>query len=360
MSNNITISLPGGQSLYCVPTKIRPFGINEIIGSINGSGQHYDLSFETSNPTINGKVEEGTKNYSVPIVFIEEPAPYTLVPGGWLPMPFAMPNKFLVDRNVVTHLKAIRNETTRPDIAAIAWWTQFFKDGTAIFNALPYAWESNTRQSPTFDEFVSQAKEGTTVLKNALPHCQVFEYSNEKLDSIYKLLTRFQSRSKDETTFLINVCSLLADKIAVGNEFPILEKIVLAAKSTNVHPISLPFLAALSCLYEDNTGESFSIGRKLLKPKKCYTKQTAYNAISDVRHMEIAAVGQGYIESNAFHLVTCDKALAAFWCATLPIWEKDQNGNFEISYHLDKALMPRLSQEEFERTIAYIKSEVQP
>lgn len=346
-----------GQSLEIIPKNIRPFGVEEIIKSFDGLGQTYELHIEAENPIVNGKTEEGLGKVRAKIQLERNPSPYALVPGGWLPLPLALPTKFLVDRNVVNQLKNIKNGVQRVDTATFDWWVQFFKQGTASFNALPFAWESNTRKTPSYDEFCSSMAEGVIELENAFPSCEIINFDERALRTAYQMLSGFIERSSKECEFIVQASKLVASRVAVGNEESILSGLVSVAKSSGILPFSLPLVAALSCLYDDHKGGTFSIGRKLLKPKVSHTLEMAYNAASDMRHIEIAAAGQVYFGEAAFHLATCDKALAALWCATAPIGEIDTNGAFEINYHLSNMLMPRLSQESFTQLIERVKNE---
>lgn len=346
-----------GQKLEIIPKRIRPFGVEEIIGSFDGPRQSYKLHIEADDPVVNGKIEAGLGKIRTTIQLEKNPSPYALVPGGWLPLPLALPAKFLVDRNVVAQLKNIKNGAKRADTATFDWWAQFFKQGTASFNALPFAWESNARRTPSYDEFCASMTEGVAELKNAFPSCEVIQFNDNSLQAAYKMLSGFIERSTKECDFIVQASQLLANKIALGKEESILGRLISAAKANEILPFSPPLTAALSCLYDDHTGGTFSIGRALLKPKISHTLEMAYNAASDIRHIEIAAAGQVHFGENAFHLATCDKALAAFWCATAPIGEIDASGSFQINYHLNNMLMPRLSQEGFSQLIERVKRE---
>jgi hypothetical protein len=46
-----------------------------------------------------------------------------------------------------------------------------------------------------------------------------------------------------------------------------------------------------------------------------YSAEDAYNAISDLRHIELAALSQAVLPDRAFALCTNDRGLALFWSA---------------------------------------------
>ena len=87
------------------------------------------------------------------------------------------------------------------------------------------------------------------------------------------------------------------------------KQILGAADRLNVDRQSLAVLVALSCLFEDPRSGMTSIGRKILKPRQTYTAEEAYNAICDLRHIELAAFGHAWVTEGQFALCTSDKAV---------------------------------------------------
>jgi hypothetical protein len=135
---------------------------------------------------------------------------------------------------------------------------------------------------------------------------------------------------------------LISNRIPRNNEKSIIDKIHLEAKQFGVRLNSIVFISALSCIYDDPHGILFSIGRKLLKPKIKYEMPDAFNAISDLRNIELAAAGMTYFPENPFALATCDYALASLWCA-ISLRGLPASGKLEFHFNLTKELFPRLS-----------------
>jgi hypothetical protein len=125
-----------GRSIEFVPKRVEPLGIRELWATVDGNNPSYGLHFATDAPIIDGEKQEGHASVSATINFDEQPFPFALVQGGWLPLPFVIPPRFLVDRNVVAAFRKLRNGASRSDLQAIQWWTCFFNDGTAMFNPL--------------------------------------------------------------------------------------------------------------------------------------------------------------------------------------------------------------------------------
>ena len=150
--------------------------------------------------------------------FNEQPFPFALVPGGWLPLPFVIPSKFLVDRNVVAAFRKLRDRPERQDLQAFQWWTRFFDEGTGTFSPLPYAWEGGFRRTPSFSEFVAAFEEGASELRNALPKVQVISLADEHYRAAHQLVVAMVPRAKREADFLCAACPMIANRVSRRNE----------------------------------------------------------------------------------------------------------------------------------------------
>ena len=90
-------------------------------------------------------------------------------------------------------------------------------------------------------------------------------------------------------------------------------KVLEAAKQLKLSTHSLAPLAVLSCLYEQVGGPDFLPVRKLLKPSASYTQQDAYNALFDLRSIELFLSNLAF-KREPFAFCACDRAIAAFSC----------------------------------------------
>jgi hypothetical protein len=108
-----------------------------------------------------------------------------LVSDGWLPLPLVHSQRFLVDRNVISSLRKLRERPQFQNLQAFYWWTNFFNKGTPFFNPLPYAWEGSSRRRPTFSEFVSAYEEGKAEIKNAFPNANITSFDSNRLCAVY-------------------------------------------------------------------------------------------------------------------------------------------------------------------------------
>ena len=85
---------------------------------------------------------------------------------------------------------------------------------------------------------------------------------------------------------------------------------------------------------------------KLLNPKMVYRSEDAFNALSDLHHLELAAAGQVYFPEEPFAFSTCDRALAALWCALSPRGVSKDGATITFTLDLTEELFPRLATDE--------------
>ena len=339
----LCVEFETGRSVEFIPKHIEAFGIRELWSFFDKGDASCELHIATEDPVIDGKEQKGNATVKSLINFNEQPYPFALVPGGWLPLAFAIPPRFLVDRNVIADLRKLKNGQGNMKLTSIECWASFFKDGGGTFNPLPYAWEGGLCRMPTFEEFVQAFDKGVLELRSLLPNSQVITYGASQYRTAYQIVKDFEPLAMKETEFLCSISPLVADRVPRGKEHAVEERLVLEARKLGLGLNSLIFIAALSCLYDDPHGNIFSIGRKLLKPSRNYKAEDAFNALSDLRQIELVAAGQAYFSGEAFSLSTSDHGLASLWCALSPRGISPNGTIIEFTFDLTKELFPRLA-----------------
>lgn len=310
-----------GHVIEFVPSSATPLSLADLHLIDDDDSANLRIELDTNDMTIDGGRHQGSANVNFQVAFQEPVAIYGLVPRGWLPMPFVGPPRFLVDSNVVIRLRQLREGKLAPNGKAIQWWTNFFASGGGLFNPLPYAFEGGPRRKPSMAEFVAAYEKGVSELRAAMPGSEVVTFDDAAYKAAYALLEAFDEKGARQTTFLQKVCPIIAQRVPQGTETRIAEKIIAAADSCSVDRASLVVMTVLSCLYEDVQGARPSIGRMVIKPTLAYSEADAFNAISDLRHVELVSAGQGWFGSEAFALCTCDRGLARLWTALSPVAE---------------------------------------
>jgi len=334
-----------GQSAEFVPTAVRPFGVSELRTLSQQSDAVLVLQCLADNIRVNGDTVAGMANAKARLSFSEDMAIYALVPnGGWLPLPFVSPQQFLLDRNVVANFRKLRENKRFTDRTAYAFWTQFFEQSTPLFSPLPYAFEGEARRIPSLQDFVEMWDRGVKEIEETFPRSCVVRYSPEQYRIAHAQLEAMHENTPREIEFLCEISPLLAVPTAHAKVRAITGRILEAADRLNVDRQSLAVVTALSCLCENPRSGTPSIGRGILKPAPTYSAGDAYNAICDLRHIELAASGHAWVTAGKFALCTSDKAVALLWCA-LGIRDVVATAEgAEYAFDFSQELFPRLTE----------------
>ena len=335
-----------GRRIDIVPTFIHPLGAEEIRKLEEDDTSALDLTLEGDNAIVDGVASTGRATVKTKVAFNNPTTIFALVRGGWLPLPFAIPARFLVDRNVVISLRKIREGKVAANAQSLQWWTNFFAEGAGMFNPLPYAFEAGFRRKPTMAEFVSAFDEGASELSDALPKCHIVRFEDTHYRAAYAQLEAFDERNERETKFLQAVCPLVVQRVSRRREAEVAETIVRTADKYELNRGSFATLAVLSCLYEDMHGTTPAIGRRILKPRSVYSESDAFNALSDLRHIELAVAGQACLKQDAFSLCTCDKPMTLLWSALSARGDSSSDGSIELTFDLTSDLFSRLNEGE--------------
>ena len=335
-----------GRRIEIVPTFIHPLGVDGIRKLEEDDASALELILEGENAFVDGVPSPGRATIKTKVVFNNSTTIFALVRGGWLPLPFTIPARFLVDRNVVISLRKIREGKFVANAQALQWWTKFFDEGVGLFNPLPYAFESGYRRKPSMGEFAAAFDEGASELRSALPKCHLVKFKDTHYRAAYAQLEAFDKRNERETKFLEEACPLIAQRVPRRTETELADTIIRIADKYELKRGSLATLAVLSCLYEDMCGTTLAIGRRILKPKAAYSESDAFNALSDLRHIELAIAGQACFKQDAFSLCTCDKPMALLWSALSARGELSPDGEIEFTFNLTNNLFSRLSDDE--------------
>lgn len=335
-----------GRTLEVSPTTFEPLTAAQLEHAIQYPGAPLDLAFHGIDAVVDGEPVATSGRVTTKVTFPHSPAPYALVARGWLPMPFATPQHFLVDRNVVAILKSIRARGPRPDDASFVWWTQLFEGATSLFNPLLYAYEGQYRRTPTMEEFITAFHAGVAELQQSFPRATVVQYEQQHFESAFEQLQALDACGSRDTQFLLKAIPLVLHRVPRKREQAVQAQVLNLARDLGVLLSSPIVLAVLSVLYEDVHGIAPSYGRRLLKPTASYTAGDAYNAVSDLRHIELAALSQAVLPDKAFALCTSDRGIALFWSALECRGVATEDSQLSLWYSLGTDLLPRLSEVE--------------
>lgn len=264
-----------------------------------------------------------------------------LVRGGWLPSWLAHRDNMVVllDRCTVSELvsRFRGGEKTKDDDHD---FLDFFQGERVRINPLLYALEGNRRESPSPEFVEEQWEEACRKIKAALPLAELTPDSKGGLQGVIGLLEDTRDSMVRKERFLLRVAPCLQAPVSARRRQNLWSEVLTVAKECGVPKKSLVVLAALSAVCSANGA---SPAKRLLKPSASYTAQDAYNALADLRSLEVLMNLFAVFPNERLMLCTGDKNLALFWAgmrASNFVWSNDH-----VSYTLSPvdALLPNVT-----------------
>ncbi len=346
METVMRVTMNTGEIVDVVPKQFEPLLYEDLLLKES----NYELKFKAESIEINknGEITKHDEGKVKTTIEFEQNLPiYSLVQGGWLPPPFVRPRNLLVDRNVVSNIKKITQESSQQRIQDLNWWLEMVENDDLVINPILYAIEGDKRRFPTLDEFKESFEEAVAEIKKVFPKAKLIPFTDETYPLVFAELSLIFERRKKEAKFLVKVAPLIFQRVSDSRLPQTESKILEIAKVEGLDLKSLPVLAVLSCLYENNDGSYFQTARKIIKPKSNYTEENAYNTLADLNALEMF-VGSGALSKSAtefppFAFTTCDKPIALFGCGLG--FNKNEFGENGLNTHISikEQLFPRLS-----------------
>lgn len=234
-----------------------------------------------------------------------------LVKGGWLPSAFAVTHQkttILVDRNVVTKIVG-RFENGRRRGRHAPDFIDLFADQPIRINPLLYVLEGNDRRIPTPDEAAAQLEEVERKLCSALPQAEL-AIGPDSLRGALGLIEDSRASLERKQRFLRHIAPRMVSPVARPDVEARWNDVVLAADLYGVSRRSLVVLAALSAVAVPN---GKSPAKRLLNFRNGYTEALAYNALADLRALELFIGCHCLFPGEPMQLCTADKPMALLW-----------------------------------------------
>lgn len=234
-----------------------------------------------------------------------------LVKGGWLPSAFAVTHQkttILVDRNVVTKIVS-RFDNGRRRGKHAPDFIDLFADQPIRINPLLFVLEGNDRRIPTPGEAAAQLEEVERKLRSALPRAEL-TIGPDSLQGALGLIEDSRASLERKQHFLRHIAPCMVSPVARRDVEARWNDVALAADLHSVSRQSLIVLAALSAVAVPN---GKSPAKNLLKFRNGYTKGDAYNALADLRALELFIGCHCLFPGEPMQLCTADKPLALLW-----------------------------------------------
>lgn len=273
------------------------------------------------------------------VVFHRAVKYYALVPGGVLPPDHLLRGgtRLLMDRNVVSDLRgmpAVDNESPHP----LRWLDS---DGFHV-NPILGVLEGRKQRPLCRNEFRIEYLQARQDIRQRLPRANMVDFTGTGWQNMYSMHRHFVPRLKREQKFMLAIADRLANPVA-KRDLVATERFILAtAAGCGLRPLTLVVLTVLAKLYE---GTDHRPAGRLLKLSELLDagkgwRRCAYNALADIRQMEMLSGGRTMPDYVA--ALTGDVALAQVWCGLRPTGVQGDDGKIHFSFHLDPALFTRL------------------
>lgn len=266
-----------------------------------------------------------------------------LVKGGWLPSGLAVRQGMIVlpDRCTITELKGrFRNGVKKNEDDKD--FLDFFEGDGIRINPLLYALEGNLRRNPTPEEVRQQLGEVMAAMRLALPKAELVPGDSGGLQGVVGIVQDTRASMARKQTFLMRMAPKLLPPTSASKKVQLWEEILATAQDCGIPTNSLVVLAALSSI---SVPMGNSPAKRLLKPSANYSAEDAYNALADLRSLEILMCLFALFPDQRIMMCTGDKNLALFWagiCASQFNWV-GKAATFTLSPI--EALLPNVSVE---------------
>ena len=230
--------------------------------------------------------------------------------GGWLPSGLAISRAgamILPDRNVISAVKG------RFQAGATVGKDRDFLDmlaGAKVrINPLLHAMEGKGRAPPDPEDIEAELADAITTISAALPDAEIV-VGDRSVEAAARMIDEFRAAHDKNVAFLLDVAPGLTPPTSRQKLPGRWAEILAAADRHRVARNSLLALATLSAAAVPNSG---SAAKALLKFRPDYGPQDAYNALADIRALEILIHLFALFPDERPAFFTGDRALALFW-----------------------------------------------
>lgn len=231
-----------------------------------------------------------------------------LVRGGWLPSGLALREGMTVlpDRCTIKDLAARYRDGVKRFSGDD--FLDIFQGKAVRINPGLFAMEGNERDIPTPERVLDQWAEAKRKLLDALPDVQIVP--DAAVQGVIGLVSDMRSSFDRQVEFLCLVAPKLQAPVSASRRPEAWHWVLETAQKCGLTRGSLVVLAALSMVV---VVKGPSPAKRLIKPSAKYSKADAYNALADLRALELLMRLYAAFPDEKVMLCTGDKNLALFW-----------------------------------------------
>jgi hypothetical protein len=234
-----------------------------------------------------------------------------LVRGGWLPSGLAKNDNrmtLLVDRNIVSEILG-RFGGAKERSGVSRDFMDMFADEPVRINPMLHIMEGNGRRPPTEPEAIQELAIVVPKLQAVLPKAEIIATA-DSIKGMMGLIADTSAGMARRAQMLIQLAPLLGAPTSRRNLSARWHEALATADAHGVERRSIAVIAVLSAIAVPN---GRSPARRLLKFRPGYGEADAYNALSDLRSLELLINLLARFPDHPAQLCTADRDLALFW-----------------------------------------------
>lgn len=339
--------VPTGRCATFADVEFRGLGYADLIGHTLGTPLTMPLRLANCRVVENNL--EGLSLGAQGAVSAVLNSPYSsrvlgLVRDGWLPSGIAFKDSMIVlpDRCVFSEL-AGRFRSGKKTKLEDKDFLDFLIGRTVRINPLLYVLEGNLKKNPDYSSIERQFDVATEIVNAALPLAQIVPSGRGGLEGVRGLIRESEAGMARKQEFLMCLAPKLRAPIAARRVTEVWDDVLSTARACGVPVRSLVVLAALSVVCVPN-GKSPAKGLLKFNVSK-YTVEDAYNALADLRSLEVLMHLFAAFPDEEILLCTGDKDLVLFWAGIRPSELVMVNGVFSAKFSPVEELLPNVTPE---------------
>lgn len=361
-----------GQTLEFTPHHsqkfdVAPLGFKQLIQAVGSAAPSFQFTLtNASTPrALTGLDVDGPLTVNAELTLQNPILAYGLVDGGWLPLPFAHKRIALLDRNVIIALeKLLSSRSGSLATAPLANLTNFLGLDTETLSPMLFALEGARRRPPTDFQMRAELNRAVATLRSFFPGSQIEPITTRKRKALLRMVldhTEFRSRA---TRLLVQAAPMVVDRAKPENRQKLELEVLRIARAEGVRIECITVLALLSCIYDApgalSTHRAATPGRAVLKPKREYSEEDAYNALADMFFLELMLYSFELFPNAQPVLYTRDVGITALWTAMQPTRRQVTKVDLlrsmtTVTFPLTNGLFPSLSDSELQELKARLR-----
>lgn len=273
-----------------------------------------------------------------------------LVKGGWLPSGLVLDEDTLLlpDRCTVAALRS-RFVGGEPKEGVPPDFLDFARDKALKVNPMLYAMEGTSgSRNPDAAELSALYDRAALKIGEALPKAVMFPGREDALQGVLGLLRDQAQGFAARQRFLTKAAPLLATPVGRKRLPDLWQQLLELAERHGVARASMLVCALFSA---SAAHPAMNPAMGVLKPRRQYTEKNAFNALTDLRSLDLLIAAGTDFPDKRVALLTEDRALALYWVGMQTHSHRRNGTSIHYAMNPHTALFARLDKQEMEAVL---------